>query len=71
VLDLNAGEGTIAMGKFAQVTCSLHDDWVVEFKDRAAPRLRKLFTSERNFTALPDIIAEPLKRLALVEQERR
>lgn len=59
------------MTKFAQVTCSFHDDWVSEFKDRAAPRLRKLFTSERNFTVLPDIISEPLRRLALVEQDRR
>jgi hypothetical protein len=40
----------------------------VEFKDRAAPRLRKLFTSERDFTVLPDIIAEPLRRLAFAEQ---
>jgi hypothetical protein len=59
------------MDQFAQVTISLHDDWVAEFKDRAAPRLRKLFTTERDFMVLPDIIAEPLKRLALVEQERR
>lgn len=49
----------------------MHVDWVIEFKDRAAPRLRKLFTSERDFTVLPDVIAEPLKRLALAERTRR
>jgi hypothetical protein len=59
------------MTSFAQVRGSTHVDWVVEFKDRAAPRLRKLFTSERDFTVLPDIIAEPLKRLAVAERTRR
>ncbi|HML28802.1 MAG TPA: hypothetical protein PKE16_08190 [Hyphomicrobium sp.] len=59
------------MSSFAQVRGSKHDDWLVEFKDRATPRLRKLFTSERDFTVLPDVIAEPLKLLALTERNRR
>lgn len=59
------------MAHCAQVSFSMNDDWVEEFKSRAAPRLRKLFTSERDFTVLPESIAEPLKRLALAEQERR
>jgi hypothetical protein len=59
------------MARFAQVIASPHDDWIAEFKERAAPRLRKLFTAERDFTVLPDIISEPLKRLALIERNRR
>ncbi len=59
------------MGHFQQVNHPAHDDWVAEFKERAVPRLRKLFTSDRDFTVLPDIIAEPLRRLALIEQTRR
>lgn len=58
------------MARFAQIISAPHDDWISEFKERAAPRLRKLFTAERDFTVLPDIIAEPLKRLTLVELNR-
>ena len=59
------------MPRSAQVIYPAHDDWISDFKDRAAPRLRKLFTSDRDFTVLPDTIAEPLKRLALTETTRR
>lgn len=47
-----------------------HDDWIEQFKQRATPRLRNLFTSNHDFTALPETIAEPLRRLAAVEQQR-
>ncbi|MFT3731066.1 MAG: hypothetical protein QM780_06515 [Hyphomicrobium sp.] len=56
------------MAQLAQVTHPPHDDWVTEFKERAVPRLRTLFTAERDFTVLPDIIAEPLRRLSLAEK---
>jgi hypothetical protein len=58
------------MTRSAQVISAPHNDWIAEFKERAAPRLRKLFTAERDFTVMPDIIAEPLKRLALAELQR-
>lgn len=47
-----------------------HEDWVERFKDRVTPRLRDLFTSNHDFTVLPESIAEPLRRLALAEQRR-
>ncbi|MET0640661.1 MAG: hypothetical protein ABWZ19_11655 [Hyphomicrobium sp.] len=46
----------------------MDNDWIEEFKHRAAPRLRDLFTADRDFTVLPDTIAEPLRRLALSGQ---
>ncbi len=48
----------------------MHDDWIAVFRGRAAPSLKSLFTAGHDFTVLPDIIAEPLRRLALLEQQR-
>ncbi len=58
------------MARFRQKTYPPQDEWIQQFRQRVTPRLRNLFTSNHDFTALPDIIAEPLRRLALVEQQR-
>jgi hypothetical protein len=58
------------MASLAHVHSHMLDDWIAEFKERATPRLRDLFTSDRDFSILPDLIAEPLKRLELAEQKR-
>lgn len=58
------------MGRARQESYLPHEDWVERFKDRVTPRLHDLFTSNHDFTVLPESIAEPLRRLALAEQRR-
>jgi hypothetical protein len=58
------------MPRFRQGTYPSRDEWILQFRERVTPRLRNLFTSKHDFTVLPDIIAEPLRRLALAEQQR-
>jgi hypothetical protein len=48
----------------------MHDNWIALFRERATPSLKRLFTAGHDFTVLPDLIAEPLRRLALLEQQR-
>jgi hypothetical protein len=48
----------------------MHDDWITVFRERAMPTLKSLFTAKHDFAELPEIIAEPLRRLASIEQQR-
>lgn len=59
------------MGRFKLRKSPQHDDWVEHFQDRVTPQLRNLFTSNHDFAVLPEVIAEPLRRLALAEIPRR
>lgn len=58
------------MGRFQLRKSPRHDDWIEHFQERVTPRLRNLFTSNHDFSVLPEIIAEPLRRLALAELSR-
>ncbi len=44
------------------------DNWLIEFKDRAAPRLREMF--ERDLDRTPAFLSDLLARLQQFERER-
>lgn len=43
------------------------DNWLIEFKDRAAPRLREMF--ERDLDRTPAFLSDVLTRLQQLEKE--
>jgi hypothetical protein len=50
----------------------MHDNWITVFRERRAqPALQSLFTAKHDFVQLPDVIAEPIRRLARIEQQRK
>jgi len=44
------------------------DNWLIEFKNRAAPRLREMF--ERDLEKTPAFLSDLLARLQQLERER-